>query len=47
MQPPNDKQGLFFVELDLVRGARVGEGRVEPFVKGLDGVEDLGEGEVE
>ncbi|PPQ66781.1 hypothetical protein CVT26_009767 [Gymnopilus dilepis] len=47
MQAPDNKQGLFFVQLDLVARAGVGEGRVEPLVEGLDGVEDLGEDEVE
>jgi hypothetical protein len=47
VQPPNNQQRLFFVQLDLVACSRVGEGRVEPFVERFDRIEDLGEDEIE
>ena len=47
MQTANNEERLLLVQLDLVARARVGEGRVEPFVERLDRVEDLGEHEVQ
>ena len=47
VQTTNNKQRLFFVQLDLVACARVRERRVEPFIERLNRVEDFREREVE
>lgn len=43
----DNEQRLFFVQLDLVLAASIGEGRVEPLVEALDRPEDLGQDKVE
>ena len=47
MQTADDEERLFFVQFDLIAGARVGEGSVEPLVERLDRVEHLRQREVE
>ena len=47
MQPPNNEEGLFFIEFDLVTSASIREGSVEPLVEGLDRVEHLRQRKVE
>lgn len=47
MQTSDNKQGLFFVQLNLVAGTRVGKRCVEPFVKRFDRVKYLGQDKVE
>lgn len=47
VQTTNDEQRLFFVQLDLVLAAGVGEGRIEPLVEALDRAEDFREHKVE
>lgn len=46
VQTLDDQQLLFFVQADLVRDALVVERRVEPFLKALDTLEDLGQDKV-
>lgn len=47
VQATDNQERLFFIQLDLVPGARAGEWCVEPFIERLDRVEDLRENEVE
>jgi hypothetical protein len=47
VQTLDDKERLFFVQLNLVSSIGVGERRVEPLIEQLNRVEDLGENEVE
>ena len=47
MQATNNQERFFFVQLNLVSRARVGEWRIEPFIKRLDRVEDFWENKVE
>lgn len=47
MQTPNNKKGLFFVQVNLVAGTRVGEWCAEPFIERLHRVENFGKDEVQ
>jgi len=47
VQTTDNKEGLFFVQLNLITGTRVGEGRIEPFIERFDGVKDLGKNKIE
>ena len=47
MQTSNKKKGLFFVQVNLVAGTRVGEWCVEPFIERLHRVEIFGKDEVQ
>lgn len=46
MQTTNDKEGLFFVQLNLISSTRISERCVKPFIERFDRVEDLGKDEV-
>jgi hypothetical protein len=43
----DDKQSLFFVQLNLITGTRIGGWCIKPFVKRFDRVEDFGKNKVE
>jgi hypothetical protein len=47
VQKTNDKQSLFFVQLNLITGTGIGKGCIETFIERFNGVEDFGKNEIE